>query len=350
MQIDFGASLNNGVIRKTMLIMNGSPAPAKFAIEVISIASTSGKQASDAGDEEAHTRLSRFVGAARTRAQSNGRRDMPFQIVPTHGEVAPFQKAAITVTYAPTFQQSQSGFTANLETGCAMHRFMGRVEIHGRKDGARQVLLKGRCELRVVSVIPQYLHFGVTMPNTATFCIQNKAKDTTVHYQIRKIPAFFRIEGSKVEGMLCPQATAMVTVKYKPKSLGNHSGGINVLVLTQAGSIVEQHVVTVAGSSGKMPSGKLDLTTVPSRVSCHSKHVAVRNPSQWGNEDSLALGLDTWGDLGTGDPGKLPIAKDTLWTANTSTPTTFTPFPGVPIAKANITPFKVLVQPAFGFH
>eukprot|EP00892_Ulva_mutabilis_P006465 jgi/Ulvmu1/4190/UM019_0169.1 len=341
-EIDFGTSLLNDTYKKTMLITNESPVAVKFAIHVVGAGSTSGQASSNCENQEIHDRISGFLDAARARAHARGRSDVPFQVLPCHGEVAPFQKASLTVTYAPTFQQRQNGFSARTAPECAIHSFVGKVELRGNSSRVCQVLLKGRCEFNVASVLPTQLHFFEGTSHTASFCVHNKAKDASIRYDIRNIPTFFRIATYQVQGTVQPQCIATVTVKYQPKALGQHSGDLILAVLAKNGKIAERHVISLIGLSGGVVAGRLDQNAVRGKVVPNGQptQMAMLKLKTQGTDDSLSLGMDTWADLGTGDPGLPNTTKDVLWTVDRSVPPKFSPIPGSFKTKAALQPFK----------
>lgn len=339
MQMDFGPRLNNDVHKKRVLIMNGSPVPVKYAVEVVSLSSNCGQSVDMERDmQEPHNRVSSFIDAARTRAQMRGRHDVPFRLAPSCGEVPPFDKAVITVTYAPKLEVPDSGFTANVEPGCAIHSFMGKIDLQGASNRTFQIPLKGRCEFQVASVSPQHMHFTGHSQQDLSMTIWNHAMDTTIRYHIRKSPAFFRVDGSQIQALLQPRSAATVTVKYHPKALGLHSGSLSIAVLAPNGKVVEEHAVAVTGACGSSMAGQLDLSTAPRRALLASGH---RESFRTDVYDMLNLGLDTWKGLGIGDPGKPKQASSRLWTVSRNMQAAFTAISGMTGPKVNLTPFKV---------
>lgn len=343
MQMDFGASLSNDVHKKAVLIMNGSPVPVKYAIEVNSATSNCGQSTeSDRDAAELQNRVSSFIEAARTRAQMRGRRDVAFQITPSHGEVAPFQKALLTVTYKPKIEDPQSGFVSTVECGSVIHSFMGKVELQGASKRICQLPLKGRCEFQVASISPQQLHFNGPMSASLSFMIHNNAKDTVIRYRVQKTPAFFKIDGPQMKALVHPQAAATVTVMYRPKALGLHSGNCVVAILAQNGTVVEEHTIAVTGACGSIAAGQLDLSMAMSRnITKRDKRQILSSEVN----DTVNLGLDTWKGFGTGDPGKPKHESKSLRTFIQNASEIFTAFPGLAGAKAPVRPFKVLGVP-----
>lgn len=339
MQINFGASLSNDLHRTAMVIMNGSPVPVKYAIEIVSATSNCGQSTeSDRDAADSQNRVSTFIEAARARAQMRGRHDVPFQITPTHGDIAPFQKALLTVTYEPKIEPPQSGFAAAVEPGSVIHSFMGKVELQGARTRICRLTLNGRCEFQVASISPQHLQFTGPVCESLSFMIHNNAKDTVMRYRVQNTPAFFRIDRPQMQGSVQPQTAATVTVTYRPKALGQHTGNCVVAILAQNGVVVEEHTIAVTGACGSIAAGHLDWSTTTSRYTTNRRKTQSLSSEV---NDTVNLGLDTWKGLGTGDPGQCKYGSKSLKRLSHSTSETFTAFPGLPGPQTTVRPFKV---------
>jgi hypothetical protein len=256
--VEFGDVFEGEQRTRRLFVVNNSPNPLKFSIDVTSAASVTSRAApteESAADDADSNPNAGFIAAARARvaAQSAALSD-PFDVLPRSGELPPFQKTALQVEYYPRVTTRDTGFVSTQDVAPRRHRFVAVLDFGGVKQ-PQLLPLNGTALAKAVEAVPETLVFGDVPCNGHRHInceVKNVSPGQLVRFRVRQTLPHFFIEPR--EGVIAPGAMAFLAVMFRPKAMGRTAGQLVLEILTDVGEMIAEQRLNVSGSSNTLGS------------------------------------------------------------------------------------------------